>query len=119
MGFVRAKVKVSPATNGKRAAEVEFLVDTGAIYSLVPSDQLKALGIKPTGKRKFHQASGRAILRRIGEARFRVGKLASISPVIFGRKNDLPLLGVVTLEALGLEVDPISERLKPATLLLL
>ena len=40
-------------------AEVEFLVDTGVIYSLIPSDRLKELGIKPTGKKKFRQASGR------------------------------------------------------------
>ena len=119
MGFVTTKALVSATENGKRAAELEFLVDTGAIYSLVPADQLKRLGIKPTEKRKFRQASGRAIVRQVGEARFRIGKSKGVSPVIFGRKRDQPLLGVVTLEVLGLEVDPISETLKPATLLLL
>ncbi len=119
MGFVKTKARVSPTADGKRSAEIEFLVDTGAIYSLVPAHLLKGLGIKPTGKRKFRQASGRAIARDVGEARFRVGKFRGVSQVIFGRKSDMPLLGVVTLEALGLEVDPVSEKLKPAELLLL
>ena len=119
MGFVSAKVFVSPTSNGKRATEIEFLVDTGAIYSLVPANQLKRLGIKPIGKRKFRQASGRAISRQVGEARFRIGKNKGVSLIIFGRKSDLPLLGIVTLEELGLQVDPVSEKLKPATLLLL
>jgi len=119
MGFVNAKVLVSATTNGKRAAEIEFLVDTGAIYSLIPSDRLKQLGIKPTGKKKFRQASGRAVSRQVGEARFRIGKSAGVAPVIFGRKNDKPLLGVVTLEVLGLAVDPATQKLQPAPLLLL
>jgi len=119
MGFVTAKAHIAATGNGKRAVELEFLVDTGAIYSLVPGDQLRRLGIKPIGKRKFRQASGRAATREVGEARFRIGKSEGISPVIFGRKVDRPLLGVVTLEVLGLEVDPISQELKPAQLLLL
>ncbi|MBS7629139.1 hypothetical protein KEJ23_04095 [Candidatus Bathyarchaeota archaeon] len=39
--------------------------------------------------------------------------------VIFGEKEDTPLLGVTTLEELGLEVDPVTKQLKPAALLLL
>ena len=119
MGFVRIKAAVSATTDKGRIAEIEFLVDTGAIYSLVPADQLERLGIKPSGSKTFRQASGRAIRRAVGEARFRIGKDAGVSPVIFGRRGDKPLLGVVTLEVLGLEVDPVSEKLKPAPMLLL
>jgi len=119
MGFVSVKVTVSALVNGSRAAEIEFLVDTDAVYSLIPADQLKRLGVKPTSKKKFRQASGRAVSRQVGEARFRLGKSEGVSPVIFGRKGDKPLLGVVTLEVLGLAVDPVGQKLKPTPLLLL
>ena len=119
MGFVTVQARVSATENCKRSTEMKFLVDIGVIYTLIPGDQLEKLGIKPTGKRKFRQASGRAISRGVGEARFRIGKYRGTSPVIFGRKRDRPLLGVVTLEVLGLTVDPVSERLQPAELLLL
>jgi len=39
--------------------------------------------------------------------------------VIFGEDKDPAILGVIALEALGLEVDPIKNTLKEATLLML
>lgn len=119
MGFVTAKVWVHNPSDEEKAVEIEFLVDTGAIYSLMPEDKLKEIHVEPRGERRFRQASGRAITRKVGEARFQYGEYEGISPVIFGRKNDRPLLGVVTLEVLGLEVDPVSRTLKPTPLLLL
>ena len=41
------------------------------------------------------------------------------SPVIFGDKEDIYLLGVVTLESLGLILDPIRRELKPLPMLLM
>jgi len=38
--------------------------------------------------------------------------------VIFGEKGDATLLGALTLEALGLSLDPIRRELKPMTLVL-
>jgi len=119
MGFVTAKVWVYNPLDEEKGVEVEFLVDTGAVYSLIPEDKLKEINVEPRRKRKFRQASGQEITREVGEARFRYGEYEGISPVIFGRKNDRPLLGVVTLEVLGLEVDPVSRMLKPTPLLLL
>ena len=39
--------------------------------------------------------------------------------VIFGEEDDLAVLGVTALEALGLEVDPIKNTLREAELLML
>lgn len=40
------------------------------------------------------------------------------SPVIFGEEGDSTLLGVVTLEALGLILDPFRRELRPLPLVL-
>jgi hypothetical protein len=38
---------------------------------------------------------------------------AGAAPVISGRRGDTGLLGVVTLEALGLQLDPLRRTLRP------
>jgi hypothetical protein len=40
------------------------------------------------------------------------------SPVIFGVRGDSPLLGVVTLEALGYVLDPFRRELRPLKMIL-
>jgi hypothetical protein len=40
------------------------------------------------------------------------------SPVIFGEEGDKPLLGAITLESIGLVLDPFKRRLIPMQTLL-
>ena len=54
-----------------------------------------------------------------GGAIFEVENRRGHAPVIFGEKEDKCLLGVTALEALGLEVDVATGKLKPMELLLL
>ncbi len=119
MGFVKAKVTIYNLTDRTRNCEIECLVDTDSIHTLLPKDILKQIGIKQTGERFFILADGRRVKRKIGGALFKIGKYEGPAPVIFCNKRDKPLLGVTDLEALGLEVDPISGKLKPMELLLL
>jgi hypothetical protein len=42
----------------------------------------------------------------------------AISRVIFGEDGDAALMGVVALEALGLEVDPIRKQVRRAKMIL-
>jgi hypothetical protein len=41
----------------------EFLVDSGAIYSVVPEPILKSLEIKPLAQQEFRLANGELIVR--------------------------------------------------------
>jgi hypothetical protein len=50
--------------------------------------------------------------------RVRVEGETALTPCIFGDKNTEALLGAVTLEELGLGVDPINQRLVPVELML-
>jgi hypothetical protein len=49
---------------------------------------------------------------------FRYGKRVGGSDVIFGEQGDHALLGALTLEALGLSLDPLKRELKPLPLML-
>ena len=97
---------------------MDFLIDSGAVYSLVPAPILKSLGIRPHRTVDFPLADGRKITRQVGDAYFELGGTGGAAPVIFGEKHDEPLLGATTLERLGLVLDPFTRRLLPMRMLL-
>jgi len=47
MGLTHVEVTISNPGNPRRAAKLTFLVDSGAIYSVVPKTVLRRLGVKP------------------------------------------------------------------------
>ncbi len=118
MGFTHVTMTVRNPQGGP-AREVTLLVDSGALYSLLPAPVLQELRVDPFRERSFQLADGSVIKLRIGEATFGYKTEESTSPVIFGESGDTPVLGVVTLESLGLELDPIRHELRPARLLLI
>ena len=97
---------------------VNFLIDSGAVDSLVPQPTLKALGIRPQRIVDFPLADGTTISRRVGDAYFELKGEGGAAPVIFGEEGDEPLLGATTLESLGLVLDPFKRRLVPMRMLL-
>ncbi len=114
MGFVTAKISIETLTRPAQRTELNLLVDTGALYSIVPAAQLRALGVEVQERQEFESADGRVIQRDVGEARFHYDGRKALSPVIFGETADAAVLGVVTLEVLGLEFDPIRKQIRPA-----
>lgn len=98
--------------------EVELLVDTGAIFSVVPASLLDALAIARLERQDFTLADGTHVAYDIGEARFVVGDRARTSQVVFAPEGVIPLLGALTLESLGLMVNPVTRELLPMRLLL-
>ena len=79
MGLTDLCVRVASVSDPGRAQDVTMLLDTGALYSVVPS------------------VAGRR----------------AASTVIFGQARDSALLGAVTLDELGLMLDPLRRDLKP------
>jgi clan AA aspartic protease len=100
------------------SVELDLLVDTGAMFSVVPASQLTKLGVSPARRMEFELADGSTIERDVGEVRFRYNGRSAISPVVFGGETDSAILGVVSMETLGLEVDPLRKTLRPTKLIL-
>jgi clan AA aspartic protease len=98
--------------------ELEGIVDTGAIYSVVPRRILEELGIKPVERRRF-KAFGGYVERDLGEVGIELMRRRRTITVIFGETDDATVLGVTALESFGLEVDPVRGTLKEAELLML
>ncbi len=118
MGLTHVRASVTNPAKPRRVARVEFLVDSGALYSVVPARILRDLGIKPHSQRTFMLADGTEITRAIGDASFRFEDQQGASPVIFGEDDDAALLGAVSLESLGFMLDPMKRVLRQLPMVL-
>jgi clan AA aspartic protease len=119
MGSATVEVSLHDPERPAEWRAVNLLVDTGAMYSIVPYHILDDLGIKPRWRHQFSLADGQRIERDGSGALFQIGEYEGHAPVIFGEEREQPILGVTALEAVGLQVDPVTHELKPAELLLL
>ena len=111
----KQRVRVFNSKKAELSFEEEFWVDSGALYSFVPEDYLKRIGVEPSAARRLIFADGRPESRPLGFCDFQIegleGRLPC--PVIFGPKGSLFLLGATALENFGVDVDPIEKKLKP------
>src|SRR5437667_236654 len=117
MSITYLDLKIRNPQNPKKQTIGHFLVDSGAVFSVMPASVLKKLGIKPTYKQKFSLANGEVIEKEVGNGLFEYQKKLAASPIIFGEEN-IYLLGAVTLESLGVILDPINRELKPLPMLM-
>jgi clan AA aspartic protease len=118
MGLTRIQATIANPARPPRSARLKFLLDSGAMYSVVPASVLQRLGIKPGKTKTFILADGTEITRSLGEARFRLNGEEGTSPVIFGEEGDSILLGSISLEVLGLILDPFKRELRPLPMIL-
>lgn len=118
MGLTSVLVRISNPADVSRGIEAEMLVDSGAIFSVVPRDELEILGIAPEKSERFSLADGTSVTRQVGIARFEVAGCTGGAPVIFGEPGDAWLLGALSLESLGLLLDPFRRELRPMRLVL-
>ena len=116
MGATELMVEVFNPRDPSRSDAVKMLVDSGASWSVVPATTLRRLGIRPDRVETFDLADGTEVERAVGSAEFEVAGRRGASTVIFGKRGDACLLGVVTLEELGMVLDPLRRRLRPMRL---
>jgi clan AA aspartic protease len=118
MGLTFLELEIANPANPAVMEKVDFLIDSGAIYSVVPTAILERLGIQPLVTQEFRLANGTKVLRKKGGALFKYGDRIGVADVIFGEEGDSILLGAFTLEALGLSLDPLRRELKQLPMLL-
>ena len=97
---------------------VRFLVDSGATYTLLPYEDWRAIELSPKRSLVFTLADGTTIERQVSECRLSLEQGEAYTPVILGEPGDEALLGIVTLEILGLVLNPFKRTLQPMHMLL-
>lgn len=118
MGLTHVRAKVARPGARQRPVSARFLVDTGAVYTVLPEPLWRRLRLRPQRTAEFTLADGTTITRGVSECRFTVGGQSATSPVVLGGLGDAALLGSVTLETLGLMVNPLSREILPMRLML-
>jgi predicted aspartyl protease len=113
MGLTFLKMEVANPGNPAVTESVDLLIDSGAIYSIVPKPVLERLGINPLTEQTFRLANGQVIRRHTGGALFKHQDRIGAAVVVFGEQEDSALLGSHTLAALGFALDPIRRVLVP------
>jgi clan AA aspartic protease len=109
VGHVFVNVQLEGASSKE---ETTMLVDTGATLSTIPKDLADRLGVPRLGPRKVQLADGQELQVEAGVVHVKIdGREAPTTVLILGNE---PLLGVETLETLGLKVNPYTRQLEPA-----
>jgi len=106
--FIEATV-TGPSGKQER---LEFLIDSGAGYTLLPQEVWQRLGLEPKRKMTFTLADGTHLERYVSECYIALDGAEGHTPVILGEADDDPLLGIITLENLGLMLDPFKRTLR-------
>lgn len=116
MGETRAVIAVRKEPRSRKRVNVRCVVDTGADMTVLPRELLASLGVRPHRREPFELIDGSLIERDVGRVFVEFKDRAEFTPVLFGEKGDATLLGVLTLEELGLAVDPLRREIYPIEL---
>ncbi len=111
MGITHIVGTVTGPSGEKRT--VEFLVDSGAMYSVLPHDVWQALGLEPNRTLRLRMADGTPIDRQVSECCIALADQKMHTPVILGDPGDVAILGSVTLAVFGLMLHPFKRTLQP------
>jgi len=106
-------VYVDARVFARRSAEARFLVDTGATYAIVPPSLARRVGAASSATRfRVSLADGSTRSLRACTMGIEVcGRTGPMTTLLL--PGGEPLLGVETLEVLGLRVNPSTHRLEP------
>ena len=118
MGLAYVEGRVQAPNRRQRPRRVSFLVDSGAVYSVLRRADWKAMRLKPQRELEFVLADGTSLTRGVSECVFEIEGRRATSPVVLGETEDEALLGAVTLETFALMLNPLSRKLQPMRMVL-
>ncbi|MBI4701205.1 MAG: hypothetical protein HY744_08615 [Deltaproteobacteria bacterium] len=106
-------VCVSNPTSSRRAFTIRALVDTGSIDSAMPARLRRQSGIRPMGRETYEAVGGGLFRRDWGLVLFEIQGKKRPTAVTYEPATEVPLVGSVTLEELGFDVDMRDGGLRP------
>jgi predicted aspartyl protease len=104
-------MRVRASEHSQVSEELDFLVDSGALYSVIPAGTWERLGIQPKELVPVLLADGTVLERRVGSATLSYASTERPCTVLLGEAGDEPLLGATALENLGYILDPLKRRI--------
>ena len=112
MGETRVTALIRNPAQPDRVWEGLFLVDTGAIDSVVPRSILESIGLGAEGQRVYTLADGSEVTMDITVARIEIMGEITAGTIVVSEGETEPLLGVIALQAAGIVVDTRNETVR-------
>lgn len=113
MGAFTVPVTLLHPDHRERSVRLALLVDTGALYTLLPADVVAGLGLRAVEDWHAQLASGERVVYPLGEVRLRLDGRERTTTFVSGPMGCPALLGALALETFGLAADPVHQRLIP------
>ena len=92
---------------------LEALVDTGAMFSVIPAPVLARLGVRPFRTMPVRFANGHVERWQMGQIEAQLDGQRMPILCLFGSPDAPPLIGCHALGAFLLTVDPVEQKLAP------
>ncbi len=119
MGHVRVTIKLANPARREELQTIEnALVDPAGTWTSLPRPLASSLDLDSLGKISVRTASGPVEMDQ-SYVYLEIGEKHMVSPVLIADTLDVVLVGVTTLEALGLAVDPRTGQLRESEVYLL
>ena len=109
MGLVKVTGEIGLRSQGLQ--ELEFLVDTGSLYTFLPPSLATELGITFLESSTLVLADGSTQEVPVGVAYLRFADREG-GIIVASMEVPMPLVGATALEVLGLKVNPVGETLE-------
>jgi len=103
MKWMKITAAVKKDAESLLPVQTDWQVDPDIPVAIVPETVFKAVGVAPAGQRTFFQADGSQVVRKCGQAFFRIEMKTGVAELAMGGPGDKPRLALSTLEACGLD----------------
>jgi predicted aspartyl protease len=115
LGETRVKVRVH---GPKGYVDLEMIANTGATLTKIPAHAARSAGLASTGSVTVKLVDGTKKKITVAEAVVEVRGDKSPARVLIGSDDQVPLLGLTSLETLGLKVNPVERVFEPTEITL-
>jgi aspartyl protease family protein len=119
MGRVRVRIRLANPEHREDGVGVEeALVDTGATWTTIPRTLADELDLRVIGPMAVKTAAGPQQMDQ-SYAYIELAGKTMVTPLLISDTLETVLIGVITLEAMGLAVDPSTGQLRDSEVFLL
>lgn len=116
MGSFSAKLRVWNPSAPEKYEEIQAMVDTGAAFSWIHKERLERLGAEVLRRIGFRAIDGSIIERDTAAVWVASSDFKAPDIVVMAEPSDMEVIGVHTIEGLGLAADPVHKKLIPTVM---
>jgi len=116
MGSFSAKLRAWKPKSPDNVEELQAMVDTGAAFSWMHRNRLERLGVEKLCRIGFRTIDGSIIERDTAAVWVASNGFKAPDIVVMAEPSDTEVIGVHTIEGLGLAADPVQKKLIPTVM---